>query len=213
MNLSLLEIGVQNGGSLDIWAKYFANASRIIGCDIDPLCGNLRYSDNRISVLIGDIRSENIFTRIESLSHSFEIIIDDGSHYSDDVITTFLLYFPFLSPGGTYVVEDTHCLYWDPYQGGILKQTTAHSFFRLFVDLINREHWHSDLSVENLFNTFFSKTHTPLFLTEGWVDSIEFYNSMVIIRKASAPSNSKLGNRVIAGDDAIVNPSILNLRK
>jgi cephalosporin hydroxylase len=99
-NLSLLEIGIQNGGSLDIWAKYFANASKIIGCDIDPSCGKLRFSDNRISVLIGDIISSSIFRKIESLSQKFEIIIDDGSHNSDDIIRAFLLYFPFVSPGG-----------------------------------------------------------------------------------------------------------------
>lgn len=211
-NLSLLEIGIQNGGSLEIWAKYFANAFKIIGCDINPLCGNLRYRDDRISVLIGDINSTSMLKKIASLSQALEIIIDDGSHFSDDIIRTFLLYFPVLSPGGTYVVEDTHCMYSDKHQGGILKQTTAHHFFRLFVDLINCEHWIKDLTIENLFNTFFSRTQTPLFLKEGWIDSIEFCNSMVIIRKSSVPSNSKLGKRVIVGDDASINPEILNLR-
>ena len=36
MPLSLVEIGVQNGGSLEIWAEYFSNALNIIGVDTDP---------------------------------------------------------------------------------------------------------------------------------------------------------------------------------
>ena len=41
--LSLLERGVQNGGSLQLWAKYFRKASAIVGCDIDPKCGALKF--------------------------------------------------------------------------------------------------------------------------------------------------------------------------
>ncbi|MCH8961535.1 MAG: hypothetical protein IH820_09485, partial [Bacteroidetes bacterium] len=68
---------------------------------------------------------------------AFDIIIYDGSHRSDDIFKAFVNYFQILKPGGIYVVEDTHTMYWDDYQGGILKQTTAHSFFKLFVDVIN----------------------------------------------------------------------------
>jgi hypothetical protein len=36
----LLEIGIQNGGSLEIWSKYFPEHSILIGCDIDENCKN-----------------------------------------------------------------------------------------------------------------------------------------------------------------------------
>jgi len=39
--IRLLEIGVQNGGSLEDWSKYLPNAEAIIGCDINPKCGDL----------------------------------------------------------------------------------------------------------------------------------------------------------------------------
>jgi hypothetical protein len=32
----LLEIGVQNGGSLEIWTKLFPNAKSLIGFDVHP---------------------------------------------------------------------------------------------------------------------------------------------------------------------------------
>src|SRR5688500_17048544 len=50
----LLEIGIQNGGSLEVWAAYFANAQKLVGCDTNPDCSVLRYDDTRISVVVGD---------------------------------------------------------------------------------------------------------------------------------------------------------------
>ena len=47
--ISLLEIGVQNGGSLEIWSKYFSNAKAIVGCDINERCRELSFSDKKIS--------------------------------------------------------------------------------------------------------------------------------------------------------------------
>ena len=41
----LLELGVQNGGSLEIWSKYFSRATTLVGCDINPKCANLSYED------------------------------------------------------------------------------------------------------------------------------------------------------------------------
>jgi hypothetical protein len=39
--VSLLEIGVQNGGSLETWAQFLPRARNIMGCDINPDCGKL----------------------------------------------------------------------------------------------------------------------------------------------------------------------------
>jgi hypothetical protein len=33
--VSILEIGVQNGGSLETWAEYFKSGERFVGCDIN----------------------------------------------------------------------------------------------------------------------------------------------------------------------------------
>ena len=37
-DITFVEIGIQNGGSLDIWRKYFTKNSKIIGIDINPEC-------------------------------------------------------------------------------------------------------------------------------------------------------------------------------
>ena len=40
--INIVEIGVQNGGSLEVLGQYFRNAACIMGCDINPLCANLK---------------------------------------------------------------------------------------------------------------------------------------------------------------------------
>src|SRR4249919_1939875 len=87
--ISLLEIGVQNGGSLEIWAKYLPHATRFVGCDIDPRCGELDFKDPRISVVTGDANLPGTFDRIAAIARRYEIMIDDGSHTAPDIIASF----------------------------------------------------------------------------------------------------------------------------
>ena len=44
--ISLLEIGVQNGGSLQVWNKYLPPGSQIVGIDINPDCARLELNEN-----------------------------------------------------------------------------------------------------------------------------------------------------------------------
>ena len=81
----ILEIGVQNGGSLEVSAKYFPRAIAIIGCDINPECAKLRYNNDRIKLVIGDAFSASAEREIVAHSAEFDIIIDDGSHKSSDI--------------------------------------------------------------------------------------------------------------------------------
>ena len=50
----LLEIGVQNGGSLELWSKYFSNAESIIGCDKNKACLELEFDDQKIKFIVSD---------------------------------------------------------------------------------------------------------------------------------------------------------------
>jgi O-antigen biosynthesis protein len=50
--MRILEIGVQNGGSLEIWSRFFPKAEHIVGCDNNSKCENLKYDDLRISVVV-----------------------------------------------------------------------------------------------------------------------------------------------------------------
>jgi len=104
--ISLLEIGVQNGGSVEMWAKYFRKAERIVGVDINPECGGLIFDDPRVQVIIGNATNNEMQNIIKG---DFNIIIDDGSHYDADIIKGFSVWFQRLRTEGLYVVEDMHC--------------------------------------------------------------------------------------------------------
>lgn len=99
--ITLLEIGVNAGRSLELWAKYFNESSTIIGIDkkmtvpYNPSKKNMRY-------IIGDA------TKIETLKKldNIDIIIDDGSHRIQDQINSFNLLYPKLKEDGVYIIED-----------------------------------------------------------------------------------------------------------
>src|SRR5262249_36280774 len=202
----LLEIGIQNGGSLSIWAEYFASANKIVGCDIDQKCADLRFDDQKICLVIGDATSEA--ARRDVLKHAtkLDIIIDDGSHIPRDIIKTFMNFFPYLTDGGIYVVEDLHCSYWDNYSGGLFHPFSSISFFKLLVDVINYEHWGVDRKRGQIVESFFKRFGCRLsddVLAK--VHSIEFMNSICIIRKNKVERNI-LNRRVVVGSVASVKP-------
>lgn len=202
--IRMLEIGVQNGGSLETWAEYFQRAQLFVGCDIDPRCGELRYDDARIRVVVGDACQALAFGQIAAASPQFDLVIDDGSHKSDDILNAFINYFPLLSPGGIYVVEDACCLYMNDFDGGLLHERGAYAFFKRLVDVVGFEFWRDQASIQTYLRTFFALGSTPAFIVDGWVDSIEFRNSVITIRKAARPGHDKLGQRVTVGTVAQV---------
>jgi len=104
--VNLLEIGVQNGGSVEIWAKYFTKAERIVGVDINARCGGLTFDDARIQVIVSDATSSEAQNIVVG---NFDIIIDDGSHYDIDIVKGFASWFKRLKVGGLYIIEDMHC--------------------------------------------------------------------------------------------------------
>jgi len=205
--INLLEIGIMNGGSLEIWAKYFTHALNLIGCDINPACGQLSYDETNIKVVIGDATDPIVSNHIFQHAPYFDIIIDDGSHQSSDVIKSFTRYFPHLMAGGLYIVEDLHCSYWSEFNGGLFNPYSSISFFKHLIDIINYEHWGDSKSRQDILKSIFEKYQCTIntdVLAE--IHSIEFINSLCIIRKEPAIDNS-LGPRLIGGVTESVTPA------
>jgi hypothetical protein len=209
---SMLEIGVQNGGSLDIWARYFATADHVVGCDINPACAKLSYDDPRVTVIVGDATQPHTRDQLASITPSFDLIIEDGSHIPREVILAFLRYWPMLNPGGVFIAEDLHCDYFATHEGGIARRDIANRFFSELVHLINLEHWQGTLSISHLLRDFATAELIDSSGLVGTIASVSFHNSIAIIRKARAPSDVSLGTRIIVGDDAIADPAVLSVR-
>jgi len=207
--INLLEIGVQNGGSLETWASYFKNANFVVGCDIDPKCKQLTYNDPRIKLIVNNINNKETYQVISNNCNSLDIIIDDGSHISTDILESFVTYFPLLNPGGVYVIEDTHTLYWKEWNDEINMKFNAYIFFKKIIDVINIQFWEKEKSLDSYFSDFFVNGNIPSFINEGWIESVEFKNSLIIIKKSLSPNRYGLGQRLVTGSIGLVNDNVI----
>ena len=207
----VLEIGIQNGGSLEIWSKFFPKAERILGCDINPLCAQLTYDDPRISVVVGDASAPDTVARLTKLCDGFDIVIDDGSHRSDDIVRSFALYFPLIAERGIFVAEDLHCSYWESFQGGAEAPYSSISFFKRLADYVNREHWGAPVAQELLLSFFAQHWQTPFDPAAlEQITEVRFRNSLAAVFKGSVHAN-KLGTRVVVGDSAVVDTAVTQM--
>ncbi len=100
--LHLLEIGVQKGGSLLAWKEYFVNAE-VSGVDIVDVRAK-EYVSDKVTFVLSDIKHPRLKERFQE--KGLDIIIDDGSHYIEDVLFVVTNYLDVLSTGGVLVVED-----------------------------------------------------------------------------------------------------------
>ena len=210
----ILEIGVQNGGFLEILDKYFLNAQVIVGCDIDYNCKKLDFSSSKIKIVVGDSKLAETKNKISNISQSYDIVIDDGSHMAEDIIRNFINYYPMVADGGFYIVEDLHCSYWREYTPNLPKYSSMR-FFKEITDILNIRYWRNDFEmfykrkIEKLLKIFnISVTFDDLKKLLKNTSSISFYDSLVIVHKSSDKAN--LGKRMIVGEIANVNKFYLS---
>jgi hypothetical protein len=112
----ILEIGVKEGASIRMWREYFPEAS-IHGLDlfdefpIPDIQGVTFHKGNQLDYqLLAKLRKED-----------FDVIIDDGSHNSRDMLVTFFS----LYSGKHYFIEDLHCNDEDFYSQGLPEEMRA----------------------------------------------------------------------------------------
>jgi len=117
--VTLLEIGVCHGGSLQMWKHYFGPGARIHGVDIEPR--TLDYQEEQVQVFIGDQENQEFLGELREQIPRPDIIIDDGGHTMAQQINTFEELYPWLADDGVYLCEDTHTSYWPRFGGGYRK--------------------------------------------------------------------------------------------
>jgi len=166
-NITILEIGVLGGGSLQMWKKFFGKKSKIYGIDKNPICKN--YEEENITIKIGSSSDEIFLNNLVDEIDEIDIIIDDGSHRMEHQITAFKHLFKKLPIGGLYLIEDTHTSYWNSFGGGLRRSGTFIEFSKKLVDSI-----HAHFSDQFNFN---KDKYTDS------IDSISFYDSIVCIYK------------------------------
>jgi Methyltransferase domain len=160
--IALLEIGVGSGCSLKMWSDYFRNAS-IHGIDIRPECADLCQAFPRIAIAVMDAKAA-------SLPGPFDIIIDDGSHVSQDIVDAFSLNWPNLKPGGYYAIEDFRPTYDESLWGDIDRRRCSRHHIAEFIDALMQN---ADLR-------------------EGrQVESLHYHRELLIIQKSASPQRPR----------------------
>jgi len=170
-----LEIGVNNGGSLQMWKNYFGPYTKIVGVDINGNCK--RFDDGEISVRIGDQSDPNFLQSIIDEFGIPTIVLDDGSHQWSHQIKTFEYLYPKLSTLGIYAVEDTHTSYWKEFSGGYQKSFTEYA--KDYIDQINAKTANIDPDgINRGTRSGYQETETGNNTT-----SISFYDSIIVFEK------------------------------
>ena len=177
----ILEIGVFQGGSLQMWKKYFGLKAKIFGIDIDPNCKTLE--EENIKIFIGSQSDRKFLRRVKESIPKIDILIDDGGHKMKQQIISYEELFDHVKDTGTYLCEDLHTSYWLSYGGGYKRSGTFIEYSKNFIDQLNAFH----SKQKTLKINSFTKS----------VSSIHYYDSMIVIEKRKIegpPISEKTGN-------------------
>lgn len=163
-DIVLVEVGIGNGGSLQIWEDYLGKKAKIIGIDI---VDRSNLNTGQITCIIGDQSDRNFLNTLIKELPDIDVFIDDASHNTADQIVTFEAMFSKVISGGLYVVEDTHTSYRPTYGGGYLNPLSFIEYCKRIIDCL---HYAEDEQI-------------PKNGIWHLVDSITFYRSMVVLRR------------------------------
>ena len=121
-----------------MWRKYFGEKAVIYGVDIDSRCKQFdkQYDEDRI----GSQADASFLTNVVTEMGGLDLVIDDGSHISNHINSSFLALFELISDNGIYLCEDLHCAYWPGhYECGYRRKTTFIEKAKRMVDDIHSD--------------------------------------------------------------------------
>jgi hypothetical protein len=191
--LRILEIGAEQGKSIQLWSEYFTDPAAIHGIaygktgelvDQKELACDWRPSAcDAVKIFRGD-QSDPKFLKTIHDKYKYDIIIDDGSHVPAHQLVSFKHLFQAVKPGGLYVMEDLETSYWNarapvvygypvPHAGiGASPRYSAVEKLKQLIDVLMRFHMsHPSLHV---------------FPDDDKILSVTFGQGLAVIRRATA---------------------------
>ncbi len=169
---TIVEIGVQHGGSLQMWKHYFGAGTKIVGVDVDERCKGAE--EEGVEVWIGSQDDPGFLARLTAAVQPIDVLIDDGGHTMDQMTVSFKNLFGAVRNDGVYLVEDLHTCYWKEYGGGYRHHASFVEYAKGLVDQLNA--WHSRDQNSFSVDAFTRSTH-----------SVHFYDSVVVFEKRELP--------------------------
>ncbi|MUM21162.1 class I SAM-dependent methyltransferase [Mycobacterium sp. CBMA271] len=179
----MLEIGVDRGGSLQMWREHLPDAT-IVGLDINPEAAKHDDPKRHIHVRIGDQTDTGFLGTVVDEFGPFDTVLDDGGHTPKQMIGSFQYLFPRLRPGGVYIVEDVCANYWTIYRD---QRESFIDFTKWLMDAMHA-HYLDMRSVYQIMEDHpkrIGEVQVPFAATI--IDRIEVYDSVVVIHRAEEP--------------------------
>jgi cephalosporin hydroxylase len=164
--VTFIEIGCGEGGSLQMWKRYFGPHVRIVGIDIDPKCK--QFEEDQIEIRIGAQQDVNFLQSVVEEFGPPDIVLDDGNHIMTHVCGSFKFLYPRQPTSGVYMVEDMHAAYWEAAEGGLRRPGTFIELAKQLIDELNADHIR-----EGLPPTEFTRSTL----------SMHFYDSVVVFER------------------------------
>ena len=159
---NVLEIGVANGGCLLMWKDYFPNAN-IYGIDKDVQEGLLENIDtDRIFFKQGYQQDGMFLNEVNAQVPYWDIVIDDGSHKWNHIAESYKKIWPYVKPGGIYVIEDV-----------MQKHPQSLYIFNYFYNIISNTFIIQDKNKRHIYG---QKRPTD-------IRNITFYPTLILIEK------------------------------
>jgi cephalosporin hydroxylase len=165
--VTMLEIGVGQGGSLQMWKRYLGPFAQIIGMEIRAAAKD--YEEDQIHVRIGDQGDPSFLAGVVREFGPFDIVLDDGSHRMDHIHASFKALYPAVRHNGVYLVEDLHTAYSERFGGGYKNPASFIETCKDLVDQVNGDY-----------------TGDPALRTSDFARStlsMHFYDSIVVFER------------------------------
>ncbi|MCI8464438.1 MAG: class I SAM-dependent methyltransferase [Lachnospiraceae bacterium] len=175
-DITILEIGVFKGGSLQMWKEYFQTENhkvQVYGIDIDPTCKKLE--EDGIEIFIGSQEDREFLREIKKKIGKVDILIDDGGHTMKQQIISFEELFDLVDENGIYLCEDLHTSYMESYGGGYRGDSFI-EYSKNFIDFINAQYSETEELVRNQYS--------------DQIKFISYCDSMVFIEKKPKTTKS-----------------------
>ncbi|CKG92187.1 putative O-methyltransferase [Mycolicibacterium smegmatis] len=179
----MLEIGVDRGGSLKMWREFLPDTT-IVGLDINQNSAQFDDPERDVHVRIGDQTDTSFLSSVDDEFGPFDVILDDGGHTPNQMISSFQFLFPRLKPGGVYLVEDVCANYWMGYRD---RPDTFIDFTKTLMDAIHAPYMALRSPFDFMEEHPDRVDHVQVPFAATIVDSIQVFDSVVVVHRSKEP--------------------------
>lgn len=164
--------GEKHPDSLMMWEDFFPNAE-VWGIDINPECAV--FEGGRRRILIGDQKDPAFLERVvKATGADIDIIVDDGEHTPQAILTSFTWLFGALNDHGIYAVED------------ILHQRRVQQFFLDLADGVS--HWPTEFHMPDW--PFLRQFESRVEWVRKNITGVAFYRFLCFVMRGYNPEDN-----------------------